>query len=291
MRLAFVEISNFRKLLCTRVDLHEEQTLLIGPNNSGKTSAMLVLRLFLRRRSGFTINDFTLCHREKIRQIGANWLAGAATPTPAAPSLEDWAGILPSLDVWLDAPEADFHYVSHLLPTIDWSSGKIGVRLRLQPDDLVEFYRDFVDKTTAATLAKAGAQKLGGQAVSVNLWPMDLLHFLEKRLGNHFKIWAYILDPAKIQAPEKGLAKCQALAPDALPIVGDPFAGLIQIDEIAAQRGFGEETAGSTASEEDGGGTAAKSSRKLAKQFKEYFLKHLNPYYKDCPAEATGSAK
>lgn len=41
MRIEFVEIANFRKLLSTRVGLSSEKTIFVGANNSGKTSAKL----------------------------------------------------------------------------------------------------------------------------------------------------------------------------------------------------------------------------------------------------------
>ncbi|MHB0853205.1 AAA family ATPase [Stutzerimonas nitrititolerans] len=47
MRIQHVEISNFRKLLSVRIDFANETTLLVGANNSGKSSAMLALRRFL----------------------------------------------------------------------------------------------------------------------------------------------------------------------------------------------------------------------------------------------------
>lgn len=39
MKIAFVDIQNFRKLKQCRIDLSEETTLFVGANNSGKTSA------------------------------------------------------------------------------------------------------------------------------------------------------------------------------------------------------------------------------------------------------------
>lgn len=47
MRIKFVEISNFRKLKSTHLDLDKKTTILVGANNSGKTSAMVALRTFL----------------------------------------------------------------------------------------------------------------------------------------------------------------------------------------------------------------------------------------------------
>jgi len=277
MRIAFVEISNFRKLKDIRIDLHKETTLLVGANNSGKTSAMLALRYFLRKRGGFGINDFTLCHRKTINEIGRAWLANTGDETSEPLRLTDWENVLPALDVWLEAKNEDLHYVSHILPSIDWSGGRLGVRLRLQPVDLTLLYREFLEAVKRASEAKTGAQDArNGKAVEVTLWPVDLVDFLSRRLSKHFKPAAFVLDPAKLVDPsEKSIAVPQKLEPDAEPLDGDPFEGLLQIDEIPAQRGLGD-TAG-TAGETETEVAGRKEARKLAKQFSDYFSKHLDP--------------
>src|ERR1700688_3935153 len=170
MHIAFVEITNFRKLLAIRIDFNKETTVFVGANNSGKTSAMLVLRYFLSKRGGFTINDFTLCHRQKIIDIGSAGLTNAKLTAPNAPSRFDWGDILPSLDVWLSAKDSDLHYVSHILPTLDWAGGYLGVRLRLEPVDLDSLYREFIETTLATHTAKAGAKDAaGGHDVDIAL--------------------------------------------------------------------------------------------------------------------------
>ena len=105
MRIEFVEIGNFRKLLSTRVGFSSEKTVFVGANNSGKTSAITALRYFLvgRERSSFCFNDFTLAHWPAINAMGAAWEAahGANQPLPEP----EWDPVLPFLDVWLQVAE------------------------------------------------------------------------------------------------------------------------------------------------------------------------------------------
>ena len=49
MNISFVEIQNFRKLKSCRIELASQETILVGANNSGKTSAMDAMILFLKR--------------------------------------------------------------------------------------------------------------------------------------------------------------------------------------------------------------------------------------------------
>jgi putative ATP-dependent endonuclease of OLD family len=59
MRIKGVEIENFRLLRAVAVGLEERTTLIVGRNNSGKTSiAELFRRLLSERSPSFKIEDF-----------------------------------------------------------------------------------------------------------------------------------------------------------------------------------------------------------------------------------------
>ena len=92
MQIAFVEIQNFRKLKSVRVDLDDRTTLLVGANNSGKTSAMVALRHFLVSRGEFSTNDVHLSNWSKINAVGDAWVQSddpdlrRALEAPVAPA-------------------------------------------------------------------------------------------------------------------------------------------------------------------------------------------------------------
>jgi len=62
MRIAYFEIQNFRKLKSCRIEIGKRETLLVGANNSGKTSAIEAFILFLKkeRNKELATTDFTL---------------------------------------------------------------------------------------------------------------------------------------------------------------------------------------------------------------------------------------
>src|SRR3546814_19257786 len=64
MRIKHVEIENFRLLRHVAIGLEERTTLIVGRNNSGKTSiAALFRRLLSERALSFKLEDFSLgCH-------------------------------------------------------------------------------------------------------------------------------------------------------------------------------------------------------------------------------------
>jgi predicted ATP-dependent endonuclease of OLD family len=294
MHIQHVEVGNFRKLQAVHIDFSEETTIFVGANNSGKTSAMVALRQFLVERADFSINDITLTHWARLDAVGTSW-EKAAVGEEAEPF--DWGSALPFVDVWLNVPTHELHYVQKLLPTLDWDGASIGVRLRYEPKDVPALKQEYLaaKAAAAAVMAMADAPKPPGDpaageptaAVAVGvkagaefaLWPRSMMDFLSRRLRATFEVRSYLLDPSKLVAPKDGLAKPQGLPAHSEPIEGDPFKGLIRIDEISAQRGFG--FAAQTASRGDDQSddqAEHRPGRKLSSQLRSYYTQHLDPF-------------
>jgi len=60
MRITKLNIQNFRLLKNFSIDLEEELSLVIGKNNTGKTSLLTVLDKFLNDTKSFSYNDFNI---------------------------------------------------------------------------------------------------------------------------------------------------------------------------------------------------------------------------------------
>ncbi|KQZ30961.1 AAA family ATPase [Caulobacter sp. Root1472] len=280
MKIDFIEIGNFRKLQSVRIDLAEERTIFVGANNSGKTSAMVALRFFLMERARFSINDFTLINWHKINEWGEAWDAAyeAKQPLPAS----QWRELVPTLDIWLSVADTEFHYVRGILPNLDWDGGQLGVRLVLEPKEAAALQQEYVTVRAANRKVQsqaAAAKPEGAQNVekAVQLWPECLTDFLAKRLGQLFKINAYVLDPDKCKPTEVGIAALQALADEAEPLDSNPLKGLIRVNEIGAQRGFGQAD-DDRDEDDDAGGPSQTGNRRLSDQLKKYYSAHLDPF-------------
>ena len=267
MHIAFVEIQNFRKLKACRVEIAQQETIFVGANNSGKTSAMDALILFLKksRRKDIATTDFTLSNWSSLDQLGTQWVATADDKKPAI-VVDAWLPLLPSIDVWLKADEQDLHRVAHLLPTLDWTPKELlGVRLVLAPKNMEQLYKDFRSAYKSARDAESASAKTES---SPSLWPNSMRDFLDRRLHSQFEVQSYILDPTQRQHPVQGIARPQSLPPDSDALKKDPFYGLIKIDVITAQRGFSDPKT----EDEPHSGFAS-----LSTQLRRYFSKHLNP--------------
>ena len=268
MKIAFVEIQNFRKLKSCRIEIAAEQTVLVGANNSGKTSAIDAMILFLKknRRKNIATTDFTLSNWTHINQIGVSWTQ-ATDITKLDLTLGPWSPYLPCVDLWLQATDADVHHVIHLLPTLDWSpKEKLGLRLVLAPKKPEDLYKAYSDAYLSARKVEASGTQEGSNKLS--LWPQSMRDFLDRELQRFFEVTAYILDPAKCSYPLNGLAVPQSLPVESVPIDAEPIDHLLRIDVISAQRGFSDPK-----TEDDSHiGFASLSS-----QLRQYFDKHLNP--------------
>jgi predicted ATP-dependent endonuclease of OLD family len=268
MNIAFVEIQNFRKLKSCRLEIASQETILVGANNSGKTSAMDSLILFLKksRRKDIATTDFTLSNWLYIDQIGVQWVGTGDDENPDL-TLDQWLPFLPSIDIWLEANDADIHYVIHLLPTLDWApEQKLGVRLVFAPKDTEKLYKEFRDAYKSARNTEPSDSSRGKRKLS--LWPESMRDFLDRDLHKHFEVKAYILDPTKCSDPENDLAKPQPITANSEPFDGEPFDGLFKIDVISAQRGFSDPKT----EDESHNGFAS-----LSTQLRQYFTKHLDP--------------
>ncbi|MBE5320841.1 ATP-dependent endonuclease [Pedobacter sp. MR2016-19] len=74
MYIQKIKIENFRLLKRTKVELNtdnkQDLALLIGKNNSGKTSFIMLFDKFFRpEKLGFDFNDFSICLRKNIRGV------------------------------------------------------------------------------------------------------------------------------------------------------------------------------------------------------------------------------
>lgn len=256
MRIAFVDIQNFRKLKQCHIDFSKEITLFVGANNSGKTSAMDALGKFLGKRN-FVFNDITLSNHEAINDLGTKYEKKEAI---IPDTIVLWENVFPTLDIWLSVSNNELQYVSHIIPTLDWKGGILGVRFILQPKNISKLFEEYRELYFAARTTESK-----NTTKELSLWPKNLCDFIEKRFTSIFVLQAYILDPSKAnnKIPQDTDFQMECFEQN-------PLDGLIRIDMVGAQRGFADPD-----SEENV--EAPIHSGSLSRQLREYYDKHLDP--------------
>lgn len=129
MYLKKISIRNFRRLKDVAIDFEEKETVFVGPNNSGKTSATAAIRSFLSSRD-FKIHDFSLCSLTAINTYDP------AAPTPH-PSIQ--------LDLWfhIDPDSIEFGTVFALATDLSGDFTEIGIRCSLEVEDAAELWTKY----------------------------------------------------------------------------------------------------------------------------------------------------
>jgi len=263
MQVKFFDIQNFRKLKNCRLELSNKETVFVGANNSGKTSAMDMLICFLvkSKRKMITTTDFTLSNWTTINKFAASWIFEEET---MGSSIQEWQDQSPTLDVWLKVNNDELHYINHLIPTLSWSGGLLGVRLCFEPIKIEDLKKNYIEayKAAQSTIKDLSTKRQS----ALSLWPKSMRDFLDKKIHNYFKINAYLLDPSKLNNITNSDIKPQQLHIESCILDIDPFDGLFRIDLIEAQRGFADANAANY-----------ESSSILTAQLRKYYEKHLDP--------------
>lgn len=276
------ELSRYRRLRAVRLGLQKHTTVLVGANDSGKTSLLLAIQKFLAHATGhkdkggaFSAYDLSADGWATLVKLGKEWDKPTSEVTDVAArqqQLELLLGVMPTLDVWLDARDGAWHLIRDLIPTLGWAGGKVGVRLRIEPvttleelDRLIVAYQEARSRIKAEPKPAAGAPQVSRRA-----WPVDLLDFWKKNSGWLGRVVAYKLNPTGLQAPKPtGEAQPQSLPAGARPLGENSLRHLIRVDFVPAQRGLGGEEAAA------GGVTGGQARGLLSAQFVEYARKLL----------------
>lgn len=255
MKIQSVHIRNYRKLKNCHIDFGEKKTVLVGANNSGKTSAISAIVWFLKNTERFTLKEFTVTNWALINTIGEKWLEKDSVDD-ALLSSHKWDNIVPSMDVWINVENGEQYRVNHLIPSLStWDGKKVGVRGQYVPKDVTKLYTAYKEaKTKARSLEATEEWK---EADSPELYPKNLCDFLGKgsNLREYFDVKYYIIDPALDPDDED---EVQTTPDNELGY--NPLDGLIKVDTILASRDFSDPE-GQTDSEID----------TLSKQFQQYY--------------------
>lgn len=267
MKISRFDIQNFRKLKQVKIELSDKTSVFVGANNSGKTSAMDALAKFLSTRK-FVFNDITLANRKIINEIGLIWSEDKQIDYDD--QLKEIERIMPTLDVWIDVTDSELHYVSNIIPTLDWEGGFLGVRFVYLPRDIQKLCLVYRESFNAAKNTIASSDK-----IKLSLWPQNLCEYLSKGdlFNSMFEIRAYILDPSKMNDEEPQITDYLMECTNS-----NPLSGLVKIDIISAQRGFSDTS-------DDNGAEGNYHSQNLSSQLRSYYDKHLNPENEPSPED------
>lgn len=153
MKVFKIKIENYRLLKCFSMDLEKELSLVIGKNNTGKTSILLVLDKFLSQseRNKFSFDDFNIDFKKELK---------AKIEAEEAISEEDYKRLGIRLRLFIDYTETDnLSNVSRVMMDLDPDNNVIVLGFEYTIDytgysRIRKEYRDFEAKEKKKKQAK-----------------------------------------------------------------------------------------------------------------------------------------
>ena len=170
MRITKFNIQHFRLLKNFSIDLEEELSLVIGKNNTGKTSLLTVLDKFLNDTKSFSYNDFNIDFKKDLKRIVEEETIDEEDYTPE--------GI--KLKIFIEYTETDnLANISRVLMDLDPNNNMIvlGFEYALSYENIKKLKSDYQEYKDRLNLSEENT---------------DIFNeFLEKEYSNYFKINKY----------------------------------------------------------------------------------------------------
>lgn len=208
MKIKSIAIRNFRRLEGVAICFEEDETVFVGPNNSGKTSVAAAFRCFLGGKD-FKAHDLSV---SKVRDID---VFGEGAEVAILPAIE--------LDLWfsIDPNHISFGRAFTLLPELTDKLDRVGIRLKYQPCDPAKMRIDYWEAYPASDDGKRNRK---------------LSQFLstDTNLKKHYEIAYYSLD-------ERGdeIVETKVDGKDGKSLLKD----LLRVDFVDAQRSVNDDEA------------------------------------------------
>lgn len=252
MKITSFALKNYRRLADVTLVLDDKIAVLVGANNSGKTSCIGALHTFLKSPENLKVRDISKKNWKRIKNLGKE-VEDELPPIEKMQELSDaLIRLLPSLDIEITAEASEAYKVRDILPDLEWKGGALSVRINYEVIDISKLFSEFVD-------ARVVVSKHQGE---VSLWPKDLCDFLEK--GRNFS--KFIKQKHYVLSKEAEPSSNEILQ----PLKSEALKKLIRVDVISEQRGLGAED------NADQKGPYSEKQR-LNKLLRDYYERILNP--------------
>lgn len=252
MKITSFALKNYRRLADVTLVLDDKTAVLVGANNSGKTSCIGALHTFLKSPDNLKVRDISKKNWKHIQNLGK----GVEEEFPSIEKMQELSDalirLLPSLDVEITAEASEAYKVRDILPDLEWKGGALSVRINYEVIDVSKLFSEFVD--TRMVVSKHQGE--------VSLWPKDLCDFLEK--GRNFS--KFIKQKHYVLSKEAEPSSNEILQ----PLKSEALKKLIRVDVISEQRGLGAED------NADQKGPYSEKQR-LNKLLRDYYERILNP--------------
>lgn len=171
MKIKSIEVENFRLLKNFNIDLEKDLSLVIGKNNTGKTSILSVLDKFLNEKNKFSYDDLNIDFKNELEGL----LKSAVVPDEFPPK-----GV--KLKLYIEYNETDdLSNVSRVLMDLDPDNNNIvlGFEYTVCYDDLLKIKADYAGYAANEKVKNAKRKEYKQR---------ELNDFLKQNIDHYFKI-------------------------------------------------------------------------------------------------------
>ncbi|MEH6810840.1 MAG: AAA family ATPase [Hyphomonas oceanitis] len=206
MKVNEISIRNFRRLEDVSIQFEEEDTVFVGPNNSGKTSATAVFRCFVAGKD-FRVHDLSVARMADLDKFGMDGDEGSL------PAIE--------LDIWfsIDPSGIEFGRAFSLLPRLSDEFDRLGIRMRYSAVDSTKMRAEY---TAAYPLSPEGVR---GKRLSQYL-------AMDRNLKRHFDVSFLALEDSDGELVATPLDKKEGTS---------ILQSLLKVDFVDAQRNIDDD--------------------------------------------------
>jgi len=164
MRITKIEVKNYRLLKNFSIDLREDFSLVVGKNNTGKTSLVSILEKFVLKEGKFSYNDFCIPLRDDFLELQKGTKGSS--------------DIKITLDIFVEYGEADnLRNVPILNLNPKENVFKLSFEYLLEKEESILLLKDY------------------NKYIEQHEHTKDILYFLERNHAKYFKTTVRAVDP------------------------------------------------------------------------------------------------
>lgn len=214
MQLIKYSLKNFRRLENVTIELESNETIFVGPNNSGKTTAALAFRYFVLKSNPFSIHEFPACQLDVLNSFGAQ------------EELKDLSFPNIEMELWFSVdPETEYGRIANLLTITSIEHASIGIRISLEVTDIEKMREEYTQSISV------------GDTDTVDFGKNTLTSYLSvpANFSRHFSLQYYSLESNGDKVLPKKLEKEDG---------SQVLRSLLHVDFVDAQRNIDDQEKG-----------------------------------------------
>jgi len=247
-------IRNYKRFKETELTMTKENntSVLIGPNNSGKTSFLEGVSKFLTEHSSLRIFDLPSNQRNELNDAfdklvsidGDNIQGDQSKEAEFSESYKRFQNLLPSLKFVISYESDNLPMIKHFLFDLDFLIKKVSFTILFEPREIRRLIEDF-NKYMAEKKLLSTDHELDDQLVE-HYWPSKLYGFLKtnQNFQKYFEFKCYISNPMSFTTKEVeedgGNEQEEFPYTDLTRVKMEYVYRLIRVDSIAAGRYLGD---------------------------------------------------